>query len=425
MTLFKTAHKTGAVNAMDTQKRAELAEQHHLYSQRILEEMAEVEIVLNEAGLTLILPNRNTWEPDSMAEGFAEMPTAFARPYLQLRIRHFLYETFCESDTISSPVLDPALEAEASSLDAPAVESEIEAPMINDRIGGGLHVGLLEQFELSNQGNGYFDPGWQVVAEEPDGAIAVQKYGVVLHVERHHLSAERQADKRGVQPDELLDIRLPCYRFEPDFYIAVGDQGPVIESSRACEIYFAASTIALPLIMKALTTALNEGEFSIPYTLQVPYEPEGYVGPEAIVLRIEKAAFEKTLPLLQQIWELCQAEASSLASTTNLAGTNQPVLQTAVLRSDTPLFSDLLWPGISQADVIDSGVTDWFGSSAELSRIDLVAEALTQAWYDCLADSLDAMNNQFSAGKNLSAIQARFAQAQLFWERPSSRLVSL
>lgn len=383
--------------------RANLAEQHCLYSQHVLEAMAQVKIVLNEAGLTLLSPGRNTWEPDSMAKNFAEMPEAFARLYLQMRVRNFLHETFGDPDIFAGSALTSSSEvagSETSPLDLPN--------LMNDRIGGGLHVGLLEQVTLSNQGKGYFDPGWQVVREDSYGAIAVQKHGIVLYVESRHLSpekqSERQAKKQTVQPGELLAIRLPGYRLEPDFYIAIGDQGPVYDMNEASEIYFAATDAAMPLIMKTLTTALN-GEQGIPYTLLVPYAPEGYEGPEAIVLRIEKAAFDQVLPLLQQIWELCsQAVCSDPKS--------------ALLRAEFPVFAYPLWPGISMADVIESSATEWFGSSAELSRMHLVAEALTQVWYESLAEE---PSTQVSPSQNLLAMQAQFSQAQLSWEQPFNR----
>lgn len=380
-----------------------LAQQHLLYSQHILSEMAQVRIVLDEAGLSLVAPNRNTWEPDEMASDFAQMPEAFARSYLQLRLRNFLYETFCESHDLDD--LTVSSESDVSHSNS----SISETPnLVNDRVGGGIHVGLLENFNLSNQGKGYSDPGWQVVREESDGAIAVQKHGIIVHVEPRHLSAEKQAQKQAIQPEEWLAIRLPGYRFEPDFYVAIGDQGPVADINQAQEIYFAATTAAMPLIMKTLTTELNKGEQAIPYTLQVPYEPEGYQGPEAIVLRIEKTDFEQVLPLLQQIWEMCSQEEASQ------------------LRPEVPVFAYPLWSGISMADVIESSATEWFGSSAELSRIDWVAEALTQVWYEHSAEASQVkISSQISPLTNMLAIKAQFSQVQLSCEQPFSRTLTI
>jgi hypothetical protein len=427
--------ETVATDPMDADfgkaSRRKLAEQHRLDSQRILEEMAQVQIVLNEAGLTLIAPERNTWKLDDIAVGFADMPEAFVRSHLQLRLRNFLYETFCLSDdsvhsarTVSSESSNPeGSNSEALGLGSP----NLGAPnLINDRVGGGIHVGLLEQFKLSNQGKGYFDPGWEVVRAESDGAIAVQKHGIIVHIDPlRHLPAEThetQAERQVIQSGDWLAIRLPGYRFEPNFYIAIGDQGPVIDIDQAQEIYFAATDAAMPLIMKILTTALNgdllNGKCAIPYTLQVPYEPEGYEGPEAIVLRIEKADFDQVLPLLQQIWELCSQTEISSPPVTAQSATAQSGTESNLLRSELPVFAYPLWPGISMADVIEGSATEWFSSSAELSRMHLVAEALTQVWYESLAEE---PGTQVSPSQNLLAMQAQFSQAQLSWEQPFNR----
>ncbi len=145
-----------------------LAEQHRCRRQTALNEMTKTQITLTPAGLHLIAPNRNRWEPDDTAsQGFAQMPAAFARNYLQLRLRNFLYETFCSVDEIE----------QSYRTNEPPV-------LTNDRLGGGLHVGLLEQFQQSNRGTGFFDPGWTVLHTEADDTVAVKKDGIVVHVEK-------------------------------------------------------------------------------------------------------------------------------------------------------------------------------------------------------------------------------------------------
>ncbi len=445
-----------AIDEGDTNPE-QLAEQHLLYSQHVLAQMAQVKIVVDESGLTLISPDNNIWEPDDMASDFAQMPEAFAQSYLQLRLRKFLYRAFCRtrsahdfgdselaSETLASETLaNPEIALETSETDA----SNPQVPtFINDRVGGGLHVGLLKQFELSNQGKGYFDPGWQVIRKELDGAIAVQKHGIIVHVEPRHLSAEKQAAPHSIQPGDLLAIRLPGYRFEPDVYIAIGDQGPVTDIDQAQEIYFAATADAMPLIMKMLTTWLNGNLLSdalhhhdshhhdshrsnraIPYTLQMPYEPEGYRGPEAIVLRIKKKDFDQVLPLLQQIWETCSSEIhfSKICSQLEIETSSISEIsegEAALLRPEVPLFAYPLWPGISMADVIESSATEWFGSSIEQSRIHWIAEALTQNWYE---QSAEDPTLEISPESNLLAIQTQFADIQLSWEQPFSRSLTI
>jgi len=353
----------------------DFSEQQRLYCQSLLAEMAKVKIVLNERGLTLIAPNRDQWEPDDMvSREFSQMPESFARSYLQLRLKSFLYETFCLSEQCVELAMNAANENFTNG-------SNPIPKLTNERIGGGLHLGLLEQFSLYNKGNGYFDPGWQLLGEESDGTLAVEKYGVIVHVNRlnhlkpeqqtinftnnftNNLSVDAQADRLENQTDAAISIRLPSYQFEPGVYVAIGDCGPVSELVQATEIYFSAEIAALPVIMETLTTALN-GEDAIPNTLQVPYGPEGYQGPEAVVLQIEKTALGQVMPLLHKIRETCA----------------QSDVTTPMLRTDWPVFAQSLYPdaGISVADVVKGGVTRWSDSSADLSRSHLVAEALVQ-----------------------------------------------
>jgi len=283
------------------------------------------------------------WEPDEEgAIAFAELPESFARSYLRLRLRNFLYETFCLS--LFEPLAEPPM-------------------LANDRVSGGLSVRLLEQFQQCNRGQGYFDSGWRIIAQEEEDTLAVEKYGVVLHVKRsRHLLPAHQA--APLNADQHIPIRLPCYRFESGYYIAIGDCGPAAketaaeETAATTEVYFAASVAAVPTLMELLTSTLN-APLKMPYSLKAPYEPEAYQGPEAMVLRIEKAALETLTPLLHRIRAQHTADE---------------------LRTETPLFGRMVCPGIAVADVMEAEREHWFGS-ADLSRVELVAEALAEGWY--------------------------------------------
>lgn len=347
-----------------------------------LKEMAQVEIVLTEAGLHLSAPGRDHQAPDDMASrDFAQMPEAFAQAYLQQRLRNFLHSTFCST--------------------VPSSLEITKQPLTNDRLGGGVHVGLLEQFRQCNQGKGYFDSGWQVVHQAADGTLAVEKSGIVIYVEPRHLPTDLQSELLLSQRTSLISIKLPGYRFESGVYIAIGNSGPP-PADDAIELYFSAAMAAVPLIIKEITTALN-GDTQCPYVLQVPYSPEGCQGPEAIVLRIEAQALPLVLPLIQQISN--QATAFKSQDTPPL------------LRSEVPVFAQPLWPGISMASVIESSATNWFGSSADLSRCELAALALAQCWYQH-SNNNNPENNPPSVTEKKRAIAHQFTQAGLCTREP-------
>jgi hypothetical protein len=428
--------------------------------QIVLQAIAQVKIVVDEAGLHLIAPSSvfesgelegdklednkfedNVWAPDNdYAENFLQLPKDFAKSYLQLQLRNFIYEIFCLAPSAHDDTTDD------------------QALLSNDRVGGGLHVGLLKQFSQSNRGKGYFDPGWQVVealadaSAEPqsEDTLAVKKHGVVVHVEklRHLPPADRAA-----QPGDTVAVYLPPYRFEPDCYVAVGDRGPVEDIDQAMDIYLAANAAAMAPIMEMITTALNgtanSGDEAIPYTLQVPYRPEGYEGPEAMVLRVESTATAQVRPLLRQIWQQIKQKATGIqaqvASTQAGDGPDNELdngLDLAAppqLRPECPLFAYPLWPGISVAAVIPSTAIYWYGGSADLSRSQLAADALVQRWYQSqpvgkgletalktentlpsepISDSFKGRLSEPLIAANLAAMQAQFAQAQIAWQEP-------
>ena len=333
--------------------------------------MIRVQIALTHEGLRLSLPDDELgsmgWEPDEEnAIAFRDLPESFARSYLRLRLRDFFYERFCLSGL-----------------------TQVEQPLLaNDRVGGGLHTGLLEQFQRCNRGSGYFDPDWRVIGQEEDGALAVEKSGVVLHVVRsQHLPPDLRAIQIATDPAKArrLSIRLPCYRFEPGYYIAIGNCGPV--TAAACDIYFAASVEAVPTLIEAITRTLNS-ELKVPFSLAAPYEPEAYQGPEAIALRVEKSAVEKIVPLLKQIRDQHTE---------------------AVLRHQSSLFSHSLYPGISISRMVEPNPPHGF-ISAELTGLELVADAITERWYEQAESSTISESHSHSlSDKNLllSRIRAK------------------
>ncbi|MEM6596761.1 MAG: T3SS effector HopA1 family protein [Cyanobacteria bacterium P01_C01_bin.69] len=362
--------------------------------QDVLRAIAFVNIQLTPEGLQISAPGIDPWEPDDdYAESFTELPTAFARSYLQLRLRNFLLETFCH------PLPHD---------DAEKLVSESTLSLVNDEVGGGLNVGLIQQFLANNQGQGYFDPNWQVLRYESDYTWAVQKQSVTVHIEpNEHVRGEQQFAQIG----DHVDILLPGYRYETDDYIAISNLGPVTETENAIEIYFAANAAAMAPIMTAVTTTLSD---AILYTLRVPHRLSDYAGPEAIALRINGTDYATVLPVLQRIVHTCQAESKSTTESSNAIDPSS-LAACPALRDECPVFAYPLYPGISWASVVDNSVTQWFGSAADVGRMQLIAEALVETWYD--------FDHNFSSSrKQIAALRAYFAEEGLSWSQPYRHL---
>lgn len=347
-------------------KSAVIEELRLVASQRresVLSAIAQVKIVLDAAGLHLIAPGIAHQLPEGdFSQNFANLPEAFAKAYLQLQLRDFLYDNFCAaSDASESSSTNPSPKA-----------------LLNDRAGGGLHRELFGQLQDSNHGTGYFDLGWEVVSVADDDWVAITKHGVVVHAERScHLAPQHQFPAVG----EMVSIHLPPYRFESDFYVAVGNKGPVGSTVDAMELYIAADMASAQSVIAAITQMLNAKDIAVPYTLRLPYRPEDYRGAEVIALRIETSAQPKVKPLLRH-------------------------LSQTVVRNELPVFAYPLQPGISVAKVIDSGVTEWFGSWADLSRCDVLARGLVELWEEESFDTKVSLDQVRSHLNNLLAHSA-------------------
>lgn len=307
----------------------------------------------------------------------------------------------------------------------------------NNTVGGGLHVGLIQQFASSNHGQGYFEPGWQVIGLESNGTLAVQKQAITVHIQcDRHLRPHHQS----AQPGDVVDILLPGYRYEADDYIAVSNLGPVAcpaanpldnspseASETAIEIYFAANAAAMAPIMRAITTALAD---VIPYTLRVPHRIKDYKGAASITLRISAADYNAVRPVLKyMIEDGLFEEGRDQYITINLSNpkgtsanlvtrdetapnrTAPDITASPQLRPEIPLFAYPLEAGISWASVLPSPVTHWYGSCVEASRMQLIAEAL-------IANRYDVTEKKSSSEQKLSAIKTRFNQAGIDWQAP-------
>lgn len=342
------------------------------------------------------VPGLANWDAtdEDYAEQFASLPVEFAKAYLSRRVRDFLYETFCF-----------ATQSNCDSNSQSDRDSNSAADLLaNDRVGGGIQIGLVQQFDKSNYGQGYFDLGWQILRQNDDGSLAVAKEELTVCVQRdRHLSTHQRSAEVG----QTVSILLPSYRYEPEYYVAIGNLGPVLDIDAAVEIYFAATPQASVPIMAAVTQLLNGVHTNgssdrplkaVPYTLKVPFQTEGYEGAECVSLRVKNADYEQVLPCLKQIVEL---------------------IYRSHIRAELPLFARSLYPGISIASVVKSSETQWFGSAVDLSRLQLAAEALVSVWYRAV-DAVEQASSYsplpvalWNPDQKLAAIRAKFAQAQL------------
>jgi HopA1 effector protein family len=216
----------------------------------------------------------------------------------------------------------------------------------------GVHSPFYERLHTQNFGNGYFDPGWQVLRQEQDGLFAVQKNGLTLHVSRErHL----QPSDQPVGIGDKVAVHLPNNQIEQGCYIALSNVGPVEpDYNQIVNFYFNLRPKDVGLLMGSLTAALNA--LNIPFMFKVPYDPEDCDRPDAGVLCIYKMHCATVYPTLQTLYESLQPS----------------------FRPEVPLFTKRLAPGLALAEQPTDVITphETFG----LHRFQAIAQGLIVGW---------------------------------------------
>lgn len=288
--------------------------------------------------------------PSDVVARFQQLPLQLQTKYQALQLRSFLYGIYYNGS------LRKALALTADSADL-APEQNLE----NNRFQG-VDLKFYEQLHNSNQGSGYFDPGWKVIRQEEDGTLAVLKDNLTLHIERErHLPLEQQSAGVG----DLVAIQLPRNRVQSGFYMAVSNvnsrvsEAPLKEAcnnpnnGKYVRIYFNLTPEGAIAMMDAITTRFND--LAIPFKFKALYNPSDYDRFDSAVLYSDKQDYEAIRPLLQEIY----------------------LEHRSHFKSDVPLFTKFLAPGLALAEEPDRkfGTKESFGTH----RCQLIANGLLEA----------------------------------------------
>lgn len=217
----------------------------------------------------------------------------------------------------------------------------------------GVDLEFYERLHLSNNGAGYFDPGWQVLREESDGSLAVNKGNLTLHIQRSHLQDTQNSTSN------LIAIKMPPNIVQNGYYMAVGNAGArtlnkTISSSQLVRIYFNLTPEGAVAVMHSLTSQLNT-KF-LPFTFKALYNPSDYDRFDTAVLYFEKSHYAVIQQLLPFIYAKHQL----------------------YFREQVPLFTKMLAPGLALAEEPDSKFLE--KESFGLNRCRIVTNALLEAW---------------------------------------------
>jgi len=232
---------------------------------------------------------------------------------------------------------------------------------------GGVKSNFFQRLHQHNQGQGYADPGWEIMAFDPDGSIQVHKDGLTLWVTPQKHLFESPCDKTV---GEWIAIRLPKNILDPGVYVAVGNAGPIrprLSPEAVIQIHFNFEWFHAPQILAHWTSALNEA--MIPFCFAVGHEMEHYerADPGLLLLHQKHRAY-----LLETLRRFLVDHAS-------------------LLRDEVPVWTKIIAPGVGYAEVPDNPEIQ---HSFHLHRCQLMAEGLLTAWEQG-TDAIASMAQRF------------------------------
>ena len=280
--------------------------------------------------------------PAEVVTRFQALPKQMRDKYLSLQLRSFLYGIYYNGSMESSLALDS--EDNSRPLD------------LENNTFLGVEMEFYIQLEESNRGEGYFDSGWSVLREETDGALAVTKNGLRLHIEREkHLQESQKASVVG----DLVAIRMPKNLVQNGFYMAVGNLGSQsqVESesqSGVVRVYFNFTSEGAVGVMASLTEKLNQ--VAVPFSFKVLYARDYYDRCDAGVLYFDKDNYELVRQVLSDVY-----------------GENK-----SYFKSEIPLFTMELAPGLGLAEEPDRKFASQ--ESFGMNRCQMIANGLLKAW---------------------------------------------
>jgi hypothetical protein len=275
--------------------------------------------------------------PSEVVTRFQRIPSDLQNKYLSLQLQSFLYGIYYNGS------MQAALAADASS-DNLALHQNLENNTFL-----GVDLEFYDRLHKSNLGEGYFDPGWQVLRQESDNSLAVTKGGLTLHIERdRHLQLTEQSASVG----NVVAIRMPRNLVQNGFYMAVSDAGPDTHP-QTVRVYFNLIPEGAIALMQSLTRQLNQ--IRIPFAFKVLYNPSDYGRYDSGVLYFEKSNYEVIRQVLKNVYAEHQSH----------------------FRTEVPLFTKLLAPGLALAEEPDCKfvAVESFG----MNRCQIVANGLLEA----------------------------------------------
>lgn len=240
----------------------------------------------------------------------------------------------------------------------------------------GQERALSYELTAANEGTGWLQPGWRVVAEE-DARWVVQRAGLRLWVTAEDIETAGGAPRIGDTVAVRRSADLPA--LSPGFYMARGDRAFSAEQPRLLDrVYLDLRREGAVPFIRETTRRLSDA--GLAFIAKVVDEPGGFDRRDAAVLFFERRDRERALEAVDDL-------ASALAP---------------FLDGGAPAMTLPLGPGVAFAE--DPGGTESFGTH----RCLLIAEAAVAA----------AERGLGSQDERLDLVRERFARAGTTLEAP-------
>ena len=265
-------------------------------------------------------PEYQPWQlPAEVVTRYQQLPLDIQNQYLRMRLCDFIYGIYFDGSFQTSLVSD---------LDSTDI---VKQEHLENKTYLGVDQSFYQRLHASNQGTGYFDPGWLVIKEESDKSLDVIKNNLTLYIKRdRHLQLAEQSARIG----DSVKVLFPSNQIESAYYIAIGNAGFGSNSNLDKEnklvcVYFNLNSEGAIAVMNSLTQQLNA--IALPFSFKMLYDPADYHCYDSGILSFNKRDYHNVRPTLQSVY----------------------VEHQVYFQTEVPLFTKVLAPGLSLAEEPD------------------------------------------------------------------------
>jgi hypothetical protein len=184
-----------------------------------------------------------------------------------------------------------------------------EIPNLNqtleNRYSGNIDIAFATSLHEHNYGQGWWSPGWTLVAQSP--TWQVKQHGLIVEIE-----PDRHLQSSTAALGDRVAIKMPRNRIEGGSYVAISNVG--LPQGSRIQLLFHCAAAGVAGILGELTQWLNAAE--IPFTLAVPQNPESYPRRDAVRLLLQQQDYGAVRSLLnddyKQLTQHLQVEVAPL-----------------------------------------------------------------------------------------------------------------